>query len=167
MTKDNAVVNCFEISQLPTINRNLTHEQIVGFYASAQSVWAAANMRLTQELKKADIAAIKELKNIPEDSTYETAISRDMVDEIVGKLDSNLYGCDQKIREFRKKEEDNNEKDDVITIEEYLEALDLSFALMNADIFLAQLSAVEPIVMEMKRIAISKEIMKKKGYAVM
>ena len=158
MTKDNAVVNCFEISQLPTINRNLTHEQIVGFYASAQSVWAAANMRLTQELKKADIA-IKELKNIPEDSTYETAISRDMVDEIVGKLDSNLYGCDQKIREFRKKEEDTNEKD--------LEALDLAFALMNADIFLAQLSAVEPIVMEMKRIAISKEIMKKKGYAVM
>lgn len=166
MTKDNAVVNCFEISQLPTINRNLTHEQIVGFYASAQSVWAAANMRLTQELKKADIA-IKELKNIPEDSTHKTANFRDRVDEIVGKLDSNLYGCDQKIREFRKKEEDNNEKGDVITVEEYLEALDLSFDLMNADIFLAQLSAVEPIVTTMKRIAISKEIMKKKGYAVM
>ena len=80
MTKDNAVVNCFEISQLPTINRNLTHEQIVGFYASAQSVWAAANMRLTQELKKSDIA-IKELKNIPEDSTHKTANFRDMVDK--------------------------------------------------------------------------------------
>lgn len=78
-----------------------------------------------------------------------------------------MYGCDQKIREFRKKEEDNNEKGDVITVEEYLEALDLSFDLMNADIFLAQLSAVEPIVTTMKRIAISKEIMKKKGYAVM
>ena len=59
-----------------------------------------------------------------------------------------MYGCDQKIREFRKKEEDNNEKGDVITDEEYL-------------------SAVEPIVTTMKRIAISKEIMKKKGYAVM
>ena len=82
-------------------------------------------------------------------------------------MDSNLYGCDQKIREFRKKEEDNNEKGDVITVEEYLEALDLSFDLMNADIFLAQLFAVEPIVTTMKRIAISKEIMKKKGYAVM
>ncbi len=48
-------------------------------------VWAAANMRLTQELKKADIA-IKELKNMQKILPHETAISRDMVDEIVGKV---------------------------------------------------------------------------------
>ena len=80
MTKDNAVVNCFEISQLPTINRNLTHQKIVGLYASEQSLWEPSNMILTQELKKADIA-IKELKNIPEDSTHKTANFRDMVDK--------------------------------------------------------------------------------------
>lgn len=165
MTKDTGTVSCFEISPIPSIKINATHEQIMEFYALAQNAWITANRHMTRELKNVD-ESIKKLKTIPEETRHETLVSKEVVNEIVSKLDSNLAYCDKKIREFQKLEESESEKDKVITNEEYLEALNLSFRLLSAYIFVAQLSTVEPIVTSMKRLTISKKIMKKKGYVV-